>query len=148
MKILFETHIQRPFQEVRDGFNQQLFNELKPPGAKVDVLRFDGCKTGDEIHLDLHVLTSTKRWVSLITDDKTTDEGWYFVDEGKLLPWPLSSWRHVHRVQKLNDTSCKIIDDIHYQCSPEYITPFVAPVLWLAFSIRPYRYKQYFGKRA
>ena len=64
MKILVQTPISRPYDEVFKGFNQKLFEALKPPLLNLKVERFDGCNKGDEVHL----LVSNKRWVSHITD--------------------------------------------------------------------------------
>ncbi len=147
MKIFFETTIEQPFEVVRDHFNEELFAYLKPPGVTVDIERFDGCKKGDEVHLKLHTLGKKQQWISLITEDGGDADSWYFVDEGKKTPWPISAWRHVHTVKKISENSCKIIDDITYTCSPSLVAPFAAPALWLSFAIRPFKYQQFFRKK-
>lgn len=144
MKILFETPIDRPFLEVRDGFNQKLFEALKPPGVALEVERFDGCKKGDEFALNISMLGKTQSWQGLVTQDETTSEHWFFVDEGKVLPWPLTKWKHIHKVVKVTENTSKIIDDISFECATPWLLPFVAPGLWLSFAIRPYKYQQYF----
>lgn len=148
MKIYFETPVEQSYEFVRDHFNEDLFTYLKPPGVKVDIERFDGCKKGDEVHLLLHTLGKRQRWVSLITDSGDDGQSWHFVDEGKVTPWPVSKWRHVHTVKKVSETSCLIIDDIEYDCSPSLVAPFAAPALWLSFAIRPYRYQKFFREKS
>lgn len=148
MNIYFETTVERPFETVRDHFNEELFAFLKPPGVTVDIERFDGCKKGDEVHLLLHTLGKKQKWVSLITDSDGDSESWFFIDEGKVTPWPIASWKHTHTVKKLSDSSCEIIDDINYTCSPEWMAPLAAPAMWLAFAIRPFKYQQFFRKKS
>lgn len=146
MKLHFETAISLPFLEIKPKFDRELFAYLKPPAVEVEVERFDGCLKGDEIHLQIKLLGNKQKWVSLITQEETTDEHWLFVDEGKVLPWPISSWRHIHKVQKVDEQNSKIIDDITYECKPQSLGFFAAPMLWLSFAIRPYKYQQYFRK--
>lgn len=147
MKLHFDTSIDRPLGEVKSLFGQDLFNSLCPPGVEAKILRFDGCKKGDEIHLDVKLLGKTQRWISHITEESEQDQEWYFVDEGTELPWPLSYWHHKHRVVKVDDHNCRIIDEINYRCAPEWLAPLVAPGLWLIFAIRPYRYQRFFRKK-
>ncbi len=146
MKLLFETPIERPYLEVRDGFNQKLFEVLKPPGVGLDVDRFDGCKKGDEFSLAISMMGQKQKWQGVVTADETTPDEWYFIDEGKVLPWPLTAWKHIHRVVKVSENSSKIIDDITFEVATPWLLPFVAPGLWLTFAIRPYKYQQYFRK--
>lgn len=144
-KIIFKTPIDRPVEVVSTNFTQELFLYLAPPMVPFKLKRFDGCKSGDEVHIELGgILTQT--WVSLITFDETNDQGWSFVDEGKILPWPLSYWRHHHIVQKTSDSSCIIIDDIEYDCAPGILSHFMRPLLWFMFALRPSRYKKFFSK--
>lgn len=148
MKIFFETTVEKPFETVRDNFNEELFAYLKPPGVTVDIERFDGCKKGDEVHLLLHTLGKKQKWISLITDSGGDKDSWYFIDEGKETPWPVTNWKHIHTVTKLSDDTCKITDDISYDCSPKWIAPFAAPALWLSFAIRPFKYQKFFREKA
>ena len=144
MKLYFETVIDRPFEKVRDGFTKELFLYLSPDLIPSKLKRFDGCKTGDEVQIILGPEFLSQEWLSLITFDETNAQGWSFIDEGKVLPWPLSYWKHHHRVDKLSDTTCKIVDDITYECSPSILSPLVKPFLWSVFAIRPKRYKSFF----
>jgi ligand-binding SRPBCC domain-containing protein len=144
MKLLFETPIKLPFETVRDKFNRDLFIYLSPPGIPFDLKKFDGCKKGDEVHIDLGFGFLKQKWVSEITFEETNEKGWSFIDEGRILPWPLKSWRHHHRVDKISDTECVIADDIEYECITNSLTILMKPFLWSVFSIRPKRYKHFF----
>lgn len=127
-------------------FGQDLFVYLKPPGVKLDLLRFDGCAVGDEVHLSLDFFLSTQKWVSVMTSEKHDEKEWSFTDEGQTLPWPLTSWKHQHRVVYLDDKSSKIIDDIHFGCAYSWMEGVIYPMLWTTFAIRPARYKKFFQR--
>ncbi len=144
MKLYFETSISRSFQEVRDRFNKDLFIFLAPQIIPFELKRFDGCKKGDEVHILLGPDALKQEWISLITFEETNENGWSFIDEGKKLPWPLKTWKHHHRVDKVSETECKIIDDIQYECTSGVLDPLIKPFLWTMFFIRPGRYKKYF----
>lgn len=144
MKILFETPINLPFEKVRDRFTQDLFIHLAPPCIPFRLKKFDGCKVGDQVKIELGSWPFIQTWVSDITFEETNEKGWSFIDEGKVLPWPLSYWKHHHRVEKISDSECLIIDDIEYDCHLSTLTLFIKPFLWSIFAIRPKRYKEYF----
>ena len=146
MKILFNTPIALPVEEIQKSFDEKLFTYLSPQLVPFRLLRFDGCKKGDEIHIEFGLRGGMQKWVSLITAEGTTDKGWSFVDEGKVLPWPLSYWKHHHRVDKVNETESMIVDDIEYECTPALMAPLISPFIWSMFALRPYRYKKYFSK--
>jgi len=144
MKLYFETPVKMPYEKIRDRFTRDLFLFLSPGFIPFNLKRFDGCKKGDEIHLILGPNGFSQNWISLITYEETNASGWSFIDEGKVLPWPLSYWKHHHRVDKISATESRIVDDIQYECSPSFLTPLIRPFLWSVFAIRPERYKKYF----
>jgi ligand-binding SRPBCC domain-containing protein len=77
-----------------------------------------------------------------MTDEHLDTDEWFFVDEGKVLPWPLKQWRHKHSVLKKNETESEIIDDIYY--SAGLFSALIYPAIWATFKIRPKRYRQFF----
>jgi ligand-binding SRPBCC domain-containing protein len=143
MKILFETNLNVPHTQIKAGFNRELFLYLSPPGVKVDLIRFDGCSPGHQVHLKIKSPLMQQEWVSLITAENESATEWSFVDEGKKLPFPLTKWRHHHRVISLGESSSKIVDDISFECVPG-LTLLMYPLLWLSFSVRPGRYRKFF----
>lgn len=147
MKLIFRTPLSQPVEKIKEGFNRDLFIYLSPPLIPFDLKRFDGCMAGDEVHIELGVFPLRQKWVSLITFEETNQKGWSFVDEGKILPWPLTYWRHHHRVDRISDNESEIVDDITFKCSPFFLTPLIKPFLWALFSIRPGRYKKFFKEK-
>lgn len=144
MKLVFESRIDLPLLEIKSRFNQELFLALKPPVIKLTINRFDGCSPGDEIHLDLNTMGNKQQWISVITEEKQDAKEWSFVDEGKVMPWPLATWKHHHRVVSLGDKSAMIIDDITFGCAHFWMEKLIYPALWFTFAIRPARYRKFF----
>lgn len=144
MKLFFETSLNLPFENVKDGFGQELFLSLSPQFIPSRLKVFEGCKVGNEVHIEIGPALFSQLWISVITFEETNAMGWSFIDEGRKLPWPLKKWKHHHRVDKVTQGSCKIIDDIEYSCSSTFLEWAIKPFLWLVFSIRPKRYKKFF----
>jgi ligand-binding SRPBCC domain-containing protein len=143
MKILIKTKIEKNYQVLFSKFNVELFKALKPPLVNLDIERFDGCKKGDEIHLRMDVFGQlNQRWISLITSDFKSDYEINFVDEGALLPPPLVKWKHVHRIEKINETSSLIVDDIYFTSGNIIVDLAIYPALYLMFLYRKPIYKR------
>ncbi|NBY18731.1 hypothetical protein EBQ74_00415 [bacterium] len=145
MKLYFEAQVSSSVTEVKSQFNQDLFLKLKPPLMSLKLERFDGCEKGHEVHLKMGLPGFLQNWVSQITDSSQTDDVWEFVDEGKILPPPLSYWRHIHRVERMSETNSRISDSIEYRCKSRVLEKLLWGPLWLSFSIRPGVYRQVFG---
>ena len=137
MKILIETPIAKNFLEVFSLFNVKLFKALKPPLTDIDVIRFDGCAVGDEVHLQVKLLYLIKQnWKNKITSAHQNDHEASFTDEGLVIPTPMRSWKHVHTVRKVDDDHCVVVDDIDYTCGSEILDRMLYPVLWSMFKAR------------
>lgn len=145
-KLYFETKVNGFYKDVFARFDVELFKALKPPGVNLEVVRFDGSQTGNEVHLRIGQLGLSTNWISLITEDKSDERECYFIDEGSKLPPPLKTWRHKHIVRKIDENSCLIIDDISYTCHGGIISENIMwPVLWTQFSMRAPVYRRYFS---
>lgn len=141
--LTFRTPVGSSLDKVKEGFNVELFKALKPPLLTLEVARFDGCKEGDEVHLKVGLGLKVE-WISLITKDIQTANEWSFIDEGKKLPFPLTAWRHHHRVIKSGEEAI-IIDDINFRCGPNFLTKMMKPLLYLQFVGRAPVYRKVFG---
>lgn len=113
MKVTIRSDVNASLQEVKAGFDQDLFLSLNPPFPPVKLLQFDGCKTGDKVVLELNFILFKQQWVSDITAHGESDGEWYFLDEGTKLPFFLKSWKHRHVVRQKNG-GAQIIDDITF----------------------------------
>ncbi len=143
MKIIIKTKVEKNFQIVFSKFNLQLFQALKPPLMSLTVERFDGCKKGDEVHLKMNLFGFLdQKWISHITGDFKSNYEIYFVDEGALLPPPLSKWKHIHRIEKINELSSFVIDDIEYTSGNKMLDIALYPALYAMFAYRRPIYKR------
>ena len=56
MKLKIQTSVAKNYQQVWEGFTEDLFNQLSPPFPPVKVIQFDGCHKGDIVELELNFL--------------------------------------------------------------------------------------------
>tara|TARA_R110000868_G_scaffold269233_2_gene528619 strand:+ start:24806 stop:25255 length:450 start_codon:yes stop_codon:yes gene_type:complete len=149
MKLFFETIVPMNYVDVFNGFNVDLFKALKPPLLNLEVKRFDGCKTGDQVHLGVGALGLSIPWVSVITDHGENETEFFFIDEGSKLPPPLSKWRHRHSIRKISKNESVIIDDIQFSCHGGIaVELLLKPVLWAQFNSRgPIYLKRFSGEK-
>ena len=122
-----------------------MFKALKPPLVGLEILRFDGCTKGDEVHVRISTLGVKQIWKSLITENFKDEKSIYFVDEGTLLPRPLKYWKHRHIVAKFIENSI-IIDNITYRTGNIFTDLLIFPVFFAQFCLRKGVYKRYFRR--
>ncbi|MGE3610014.1 MAG: hypothetical protein AB7I27_10545 [Bacteriovoracaceae bacterium] len=140
MKIVLTTKIDSNYLQIKNGFNQKLFSFLAPPFMPFSILRFDGVRKDDVFHLSM----MKGEWKGHITEEKQNDEEWYFIDEGIILPWPLTKWRHKHRVIRVSENESIIRDEISFQTSSSLFDLLFYPLIWVGFALRPVKYGEYF----
>lgn len=143
MRLRLETSVESTLEEVKLGFNEELFLKLNPPFPPVRLLQFDGCKVGDKVSLELNFLLFKQNWISDITEDYETESEWVFVDVGSKLPFFLSSWTHRHIVVKEGE-SAKIVDDIQFATGTLLTDLLFYPALFFQFLYRKPIYKRIF----
>lgn len=146
MRLKITTKVNQSYLEVKDGFTKELFLSLNPPFPPVKLLRFDGCSTGDIVSLELNFIFFKQRWESAITFDRTNDTTFEFIDEGRRLPFFLSTWKHHHLVRKTSNQHSEIIDDITFSSSIWLIDLLLYPALYLQFLYRKPVYKRIFSR--
>lgn len=142
MKILIKTQVADSHIHVFKKFNKSLFEKLAPPLVQLNVLRFDGCEKGDQVHLEIGLGPLKQKWVSLITEDQQTEEECFFIDEGSILPPPLKSWKHRHRIIKIDENTCEIHDDIDFSTGNQILDLAIYPILYSQFYLRIPTYKK------
>ncbi|MFP4096126.1 MAG: SRPBCC family protein [Cyclobacteriaceae bacterium] len=147
MKIKVSTQVDQDYKSVMKGFDRELFLKLNPPFPPVRLLRFDGCKKGDVVALQLNFFLFKQEWISLITEDGLNEHEFYFVDEGTKLPFFLSYWKHRHRIIREGAQS-RIVDDISFRSPLRLLDMLLWPVLWLQFLYRKPIYRKIFRKKA
>lgn len=145
MRILLKTKVKGDHREVMERFDRKLFEALVPKQGKTEIVEFTGSKKGDSVHL--RFLSPIKAdWKSDITEDHVDDQRAFFVDQGVVMPFGLKSWHHQHIVERIDDASCYIIDDINYEGKNPLITMALYPAFYFGFLPRKNIYQAYFGK--
>lgn len=142
MRIEIETHVEQSALEVWEGFTKELFEALSPPFPKATLLQYDGNQKGDIVAIELNFLLFKNKWVSLISDNQTTETGYFFIDEGKELPFFLSKWKHKHIINKSGEGAA-IIDQIEFKSPLGWL---MYPFIYLQFLQRKPLYKKIFSK--
>ena len=142
-KILLQTTVNADFHTVVKNFNRDLFNALKPPLMPLKLERYDGQKSGDEVHLDLGF---GQKWIGRYMACIHDIGEWFFVDEGQTLPKPLRYWKHIHKVKKQTEKQTFIIDDIAFSSNNYLLDILLYPFLYMQFALRKPAYRKYFNK--
>jgi ligand-binding SRPBCC domain-containing protein len=146
MQIKITTHVNAHYLNIAAQFDQKLFEALAPPFPRLEVQRFDGCAKGNEVWIVLNAFGIKVRWDALIVENGQNQEVWYFIDEGTRLPFPLRSWKHQHRIEKIDDSNSKIIDDIEYSSGWILLDYLLFLPLYWQFAMRKPIYKKFFKK--
>ena len=138
VNITLKSAVNSEPKKVFNGFDSKLFTYLLPPGA--ELIQFGGAVKGDVVHLKLPL---AGEWISLITENGQTEDGYYFVDEGEKLPFPLKEWRHKHIVEAHNGGT-RIVDDMTFSTGNYILDLMLFPILYVSFFPRTWQYKKYF----
>ncbi len=144
MRLLLQTDVNQPLEQVVAGFNEKLFRALAPPFPKLELERFDGCKKGDMVAMVLFFGPFKQRWVSEIVAHGETPTEWFFIDEGRQLPKPLKYWQHRHRLQRLPAGGTRIVDDVTFSGGNAFLDTLLYPALLAQFLYRKPVYKKFF----
>jgi len=144
MRINVKTKVKKSRKYVWDHFDEKLFKALNPPFPPVKVKRFDGSRSGDEVHLQLDFLLFKNDWVSTITEHQEGETETYFIDQGTQLPFFLKSWRHKHRIVQEGDGAV-IIDEIEFETPFPLFDYLMYPLMMLQFVYRKPVYQNYFS---
>ena len=145
MRVVLRTSVPQPPSRVMAGFTRSLFEALAPPFPRLRVLRFDGCRTGDKVEIELDTVVKRLPWTSLITDDGVRPDGThFFIDEGQVLPPPLRYWRHHHRIEPDPNGGSVIVDDLEYRTASRLLDALIYPAMWAQFAWRKPIYRRWF----
>ncbi len=143
MNITLKTPVKGYYKNVMAAFDRNLFEALKPPVGRMEIVDFTGSKKGDKVHLQFQSPIKAE-WISDIVEDGMTNERAWFVDIGVKLPWPLATWTHRHIVEKIDDHNSMIIDDMTFTGSNPIVTLALYPGIYMGFYPRKKIYQNYF----
>jgi ligand-binding SRPBCC domain-containing protein len=145
MRVVVRTSVSQAPAAVMAGFTRDLFVALAPPFPRLRVFRFDGCRAGDKVEIELDTVVKRLPWTSLITADGVRADGThYFIDEGQILPPPLRYWRHHHRIEPGPSGGSLIVDDLEYRTASPLLDALIYPAMWAQFAWRQPIYRRWF----
>lgn len=145
MNITLKTRVDGHFLEVFNQFDRNLFDALKPKGAKIEIVEFTGSEVGDRVHVRF-ISPVRVDWISKIVERKVKEHEAFFVDESTHLPPGMSSWKHKHVVRKIDEHSCEIIDDMTFEGKNPFWSAILYPGILAGFLPRKAQYRKYFKK--
>lgn len=145
MKLTLKTRVRSSPEVVWPKFDRALFLRLAPPFPRIKLLRFDGCRPGDLIEVQLNFLLFKQTWISEIVEQRSKPDEISFVDEGVRLPFFLQRWLHRHRIVRRGSGS-EIIDEIEFSSGRRVLDWFLFPAMWLQFAYRKPIYWRAFRK--
>ena len=143
MKLLLKSKVKGHYKKVMQAFDRNLFEALKPPIGRMEILEFTGSEKGDRVHVQFLSPVKTE-WISDIIEHGSNDKRAWFVDRGIKLPWPLETWEHRHIVERVDEDHSMIIDDITFTGSNLFLSLLLYPAIFLGFYPRKKIYQQYF----
>jgi len=144
-KIQTKIGASMPF--VWSQFNEALLKKISPPFPQVNIQRFDGCKTGDLVILEINLLLIRVIWSSKIIYDQQDSKQSVFIDEGIQVPFGINLWKHEHSIIKIDESRCYIQDFITYKTSNVFLDMILFPFLWgMIFYRKPF-YQKYLTNR-
>lgn len=145
MKLILKTRVRSLPETVWQKFDRDLFLRLAPPFPRVKFLRFDGCRLGDMVEIQLHFLIFRQFWISEIIEQRTKPDEITFVDEALALPFFLRRWVHRHRIVRLESGS-EIIDEIEFGSGWFALDWLIYPAMWLQFAYKQLVYRRAFNR--
>ena len=138
MNITLRSKVTGEFTAIYERFDDRLFRYLLPPGAQL--IEFGGSNKGDIVHLKLPL---AGEWISEITENGTSEDSCYFIDEGRKLPFPIKEWRHKHILHRAGNNTV-VEDNMNFSTGYIFTDILFYPVLFFSFLPRVWQYNRYF----
>ncbi len=132
--------------EVFARFSEELFEALAPRFPKLTVLCYDGNQPGDVVHLKLSFGLWSQEWISKISQLDESPEKIRMVDIGVVLPFPLKTWTHHHRIEANPAGGSWIIDEVHFGTKTKLGDWFMRLQVSGQMKGRRKKYQAYFGR--
>lgn len=146
MKFIQKTLVENSLEKIIPKFNQELFIKLSPPFPPAKLLKFEGCKLGDEYSILLNFGIKLA-WKGKITQEELTEQYFLFVDEGTELPFGLKKWKHHHWMIKKGINQTEIIDQVEFSSGNLILDWFLMPGFWGMIFYRKPLYKKFLSYR-
>jgi ligand-binding SRPBCC domain-containing protein len=144
--LKFENTVNYPFSKVIKNIGKEMFVALNPPWSSMELLRFDGTKVSDEVHLNLNFGFKKLPWVSKIVKSDLSDVEFNFIDIGfKMLPG-MKSWHHQHIFRSAGNNQTIIIDDVSFEASNSAVELIYSKLIYIQLYYRKFAYENFLSK--
>lgn len=145
-KLKYENIVHYPLKFVLSHIGKDMFVALNPPWTSMKVIKFDGTKISDEVHLELNLGFKKAQWISKIVKSEISELEFSFIDLGvKMLPG-FKSWHHHHIFRKIDETKTLIQDEIAFETSNVLMDLVYYNAVNLQFLYRKYAYKKFLAQ--
>lgn len=146
MNLKFENTVNFSFKLVLNNIGKEMFLALNPPWSPMKVLRFDGTKVSDEVHLELNLGVKSVPWISKIVKSELNEIEFTFIDIGlKVLPG-MKSWHHQHIFRKVGANKTLIIDEVSFETSNAVLDLVYRNLITLQLLYRKFAYKNFLSR--
>ncbi|PRO66742.1 SRPBCC family protein [Alkalicoccus urumqiensis] len=135
----FKTEMEEPKEKVWNFFQK---NDNLVAITGFPKIELEGDRTvyeGAQIVLHMNFYLFKLRWEGAIVERQ---EGAYFIDEGRKLPFPFRSWRHTHAFKETAEGKTRMIDRVEF--SSWLPAPLIKLMLAGMFSDRKRQLRMYF----
>jgi len=147
VKFVVESKIRDVnIQDVYSVFDFRLLTALSPPMMKPEAKIYEGNKLGDQLYFVIRTPIGGFPWKGKVTEESITENEIYFVDEGTEMAFGMSTWKHKHRLIKINDGTL-IRDEVFFDTKNRLLKYVLLPGVWMQFLYRKPLYEKIVKKR-
>ncbi len=148
MRFQILTRVQGSHRDVFLKFDHSLLTQLTPPGIRMELLHAqEPSEPGAYIQLRVTILGIIRQnWENAFSHYALGELECHFVDEGRVMPFPIRYWRHDHRVLADGAHHAIINDDVTFKTGFFLLDWIMYPILWMQFRFRQPIYRRVFGK--
>lgn len=143
MKYTQEVSIKKStLNQIKKNFQEPTFIKFLIIGQPVKILKWEGIKNNMEAQFKIWLF----KWHTMSvyhSDFESSNNSFQFKDHGKILPFGLISWLHIHRVYKKNDHII-IKDELNFKHKNNFLGIFIYPIMVFPIVIRKILYPVYF----
>lgn len=139
MKIEVKHKISGDLKTQFKKMNKELFKFLNPKFIPLKIDVFEEISKNSIFKLRILFF----KWNGVVSEYVIGDNESYFVDEGVILPFPLTKWRHKHILKKI-DNQLFLIEDVEVD-SYLVFQPFVKYFFKKMLEKRGDKYRIYFS---
>ncbi len=128
--------------EIKQNFQNPDFIKFLITGQPVKILKWEGIQNDMEAHFKVWLF----KWHMMSvyhSDFVSSNNNFKFQDNGKILPFGLIKWLHIHKVYKKNSIVI-IKDELSFEHKNKFLGFFIYPIMVFPIAMRKILYPIYF----